>query len=75
MVPAYQGFEAADFLARQIDDRLVVQFEFARRQGFAQILFQDAAGLHLQVHHGFEKAQCAAAVALGAVECEVGVAK
>jgi hypothetical protein len=27
MIPAYQGFEAADFLARQIDDRLVVQLE------------------------------------------------
>jgi hypothetical protein len=75
MIPAYQGLEAADFLARQVDDRLIVQLEFACRQRLAQILFHDAAGLHLQVHHGFEEAECAAAVALGAVEREVGVAQ
>ena len=75
MIPAYQGLEAADFLARQVDDRLVVQLEFACRQRLAQVLLHDAAGLHLQVHHGFEEAERAAAVALGAVEREVGVAQ
>ena len=75
MIPAYQGLEAADFLARQVDHRLVVQLEFACRQRLAQVLLHDAAGLHLQVHHGFEEAERAAAVALGAVEREVGVAQ
>ena len=75
MIPAYQGFEAADFLARQVDDRLVVQLELAGRQRLAQVLLHDAAGLHLQVHRGFEETERAAAVALGAVEREVGVAQ
>ena len=52
-----------------------MQLEFACRQRLAQVLLHDAAGLHLQVHHGFEEAECAAAVALGAVEREVGVAQ
>ena len=75
MIPAYQGFEAADFLARQIDDRLVVQLELTGRQRLAQVLLHDAAGLHLQVHRGFEEAERAASVAFGAVEREVGVAQ
>ena len=75
MIPAYQGFEAADFLAREVDDRLVVQLELAGRQRLAQVLLHDAAGLHLQVHRGLEEAERAAAVALGAVEREVGVAQ
>ena len=75
MIPADEGLEAADFVARQIDDRLVVQLELAGRQRLAQVLLHDAAGLHLQVHLGFEEAERAASVALGAVEREVGVAQ
>ena len=75
MIPADQGLEAADLVARQIDHRLVVELEFAGRQRLAQILLHDAAGLHLQVHRGLEEAESAAAVAFGAVQREVGVAQ
>src|SRR5258705_12659646 len=64
MVPAKQGLESADFIAHQIDDRLIVEFELASGQRLAQLLFQDAAGLPLQNHPGPKKEECAAALAL-----------
>ena len=59
----------------QVDDGLVVQFEFPRWRGPAQILLHDASGLHLQVHGRLEEAESAAAVAFGPVQREVGVAQ
>ena len=75
MIPADQGLEPADLVARQIDHRLVVEFELAGRQRLAQVLLHDAAGLHLQVHRGFEEAESAAAVAFRPVQREVRIAQ
>ena len=61
-------------VAREIDDRLVVQLELAGRQRLAQVVLQRAPRLHLRVHLRLEEAVGAAAVALGAIEREVGVA-
>ena len=73
MVPADQRLEAADLVAREIDDGLVVQLELAGRQRLAQVVLQRAARLHLRVHLRLEEAVGAAAVALGAVERQIGV--
>ena len=75
MVPAQQRLEAGDVIALQVHHRLVIEFEFSGRKALAQILLHDAAGLHLFVHRGLEEAERAAAVALGAVQCEVGIAQ
>ncbi len=75
MIPADQRLETADLVALQGDHRLVVELEFASGQRLAQILLHDATGLHLLVHRGFEKAECAAPVAFGAIEREVGVSQ
>ena len=75
MVPAEQRLETGDFVALQIDHRLVVEFELAGRQRLAQIELHDPAGLHLLVHPGLEKAERAAAIVLGAVERKVGISE
>src|SRR5260221_288808 len=73
MIPANQSLESADFVAREIYHRLIVEFELAGRQRLAQILFHDATGLHLQVHRRFKKAECAASVAFRPVQRKVGI--
>ena len=40
MAPADEGLEAADLVAREIEDRLVVQLELAGRERLAQVVFQ-----------------------------------
>ena len=75
MIPADQRLKAADLAALQIHHRLVIQLELACGQRLAQILLHDAAGLHLLVHRGLEEAERAAAVALGAVQREIGIAQ
>ncbi len=75
MIPANQGLESADLVAREIHHRLVIEFELAGGQRLAQVLLQDAPGLHLQVHRGFEKAERAAAIAFGPVQRKVRVAQ
>ena len=75
MIPAYQGLESADLVARQIDHRLIVEFELAGRQRLAQILLHDAAGLHLQVHRRLEEAEGAAAIAFRPVQRKVRIAQ
>ena len=57
----------------KVDERLIIEFEFARRERVAQIEFQRAAGAQTGVHVRFEKAEDAAAVLLGPVERHVGV--
>ena len=47
MVPAQQRLEAADLVALEVDDRLVVELELAVRQRLAQIELQLAARLHV----------------------------
>src|SRR6185312_2080887 len=42
MVPAYQRLEAADLAVRQVDQRLVIELEFAGQQRLAQIELEAA---------------------------------
>ena len=73
MVPADQGFESADLVTGEIDDGLVVEFEFAGGQCLPQVLFQGAPGLHLHIHFRLKEAESAASIALGPVESQVTV--
>ena len=72
-LPADQRLDAADLVALEIDDRLVVQLELAGDQRLAQVVLHGAPRLHLRVHLGLEEAVGAAPVALGAIERQVGV--
>ena len=73
MVPAQQRLEAADLVAREVDERLVVELELAVGQRLAQIDLQLAARLHVGVHVRLEEAVDAAPLGLGPVEGEIGV--
>src|SRR5450432_1922641 len=63
VIPADQGLESADFVAREIHHRLIVELELAGGQRLAQVLFHDATALHLQIHRGLEKVERAASIA------------
>ena len=68
-----QRLHAADLVALEIDDGLVVELELAGRQGVAQVVLHEVARLHLRIHLRPEEAIGAAPVGLGAVERQVGV--
>ena len=74
MLPAHQRLEADD-LAADARLRLVVQGELVALDRRAQILLQRAPLAQPLVHVGFEEADRAAAVRLGAIERGVGVAE
>ena len=74
VTPAHERLEAAHVIAGELEEGLVVELELACRQRLAQVALQRAAHLHLRVHLVLEEAVGAAAVGLGAVECEIGVA-
>ena len=62
-------------LLAQIDDRLVVELELARRQRLAQVVFHERAGSACaRPSRASKKREGAAALALGPIEREVGVA-
>src|SRR5260370_15799729 len=63
MVPADQRLKSADLVAREIHHRLVIELELLGRQRLAQILLDDAAGLHLQNPHPLKRNEATAAVA------------
>ena len=73
VMPANEGFEATDAVARNIDHWLVVEFEFAGGKRPAQIILQGALRLHLRVHVRLEEAKRAASIGLGSVECQIRV--
>ena len=73
MLPADQGFAAANFVVLEIDERLVIDRELALEQRVSQVLLETAAGLHALVHLRLEEAVGAAPFALGAVEREIRV--
>src|SRR6185369_13545084 len=74
MMPTNEGLKAADLVAREIHDRLIVKLELSGEQCFAQIIFQGAPLLHLRVHLRLEEAKRAAPIALGPVEGKVRIA-
>ena len=74
MVPADQSLDAADLVAAEIDDGLVVELELAGGERPAQVALHDAPRLHLRVHLRPEVAIGAAPVLLCAVECQVRAA-
>src|SRR6185503_20622453 len=73
MLPANESFEPADLVIGEIDDRLVVKFEFAGGQCLPQVLFQYAPSLHLHIHLRLKEAESAPPVALGPIESQVTV--
>ena len=58
---------------RDVDQRLIVQLEFAPRQRVAQVDLERAARPRLGVHLRLEEAIAVAAFGFGAIEREVGV--
>ena len=64
VMPAQQRLEAADLVAREVDERLVVELELAVGQRLAQIDLQLAARLHVGIHVRLEEAVDAAPSAL-----------
>ena len=74
MLPAQQRLEAGDAVRGEIDQRLVVQLEFAIGKGAPQVDLHVTAFLRLQIHFALEEMMHAAAVVLGAVQRHVGVA-
>ena len=75
MPPPQQRFETADFIAVQVDERLVVQLELAVGETLSEIELEDAARLDLAIHLGLEEMRGAATFGLGAIESHVGVAQ
>ena len=73
MMPAQQRFAAADLVAFQIDQRLVVQLELVVRERLAQVELERAARLHARVHLRLEKTDSAATVALGPIQRHIGL--
>ena len=71
--PAQKRFETRDLVVREVDDRLIVQFEFALGQGLAEIDLKRPAGLGLRIHGRLEETMRAAALVLRLVESEIGV--
>ena len=66
MAPAQQRLAAGDLVAREIDQRLVVDLEAAVGQRLAQILLHGQPRLGAGVHRRFEEAMGAAPAGLGA---------
>ena len=73
MRPAHQRLEAGDAPGRKIDQRLVVRPQHIVLDGVAQIDLDLAAALGAGVHLGFEEAEGATKVVLGARQRHVGV--
>ena len=68
-----QRFEAEDLAAREIGERLVVDFELAMGERDAQVRLEQAALAQRLVHRRLVEADQAAPLALGAIEREVRI--
>jgi hypothetical protein len=55
MVPAKQRLEAANDAGLKGDERLIIDFEFARPERLAQIGFQRVVGSKAGAHAGLKK--------------------
>src|SRR5438477_4299422 len=75
MIPAQQCLESADFAAGEIDERLIIEFEFVALERLAKIELQFTALLHLRVHFRLKEMVSAASIGLGAVKLHVGIAQ
>ena len=73
MAPAQQRLAARHLAAREIQQRLVVEFEAAIGQCLAKILLHGEPRLGAGVHGRFEEPMGPAATGLGGVHREVGV--
>ena len=71
MRPAHQSFAGVDLARRDVNQRLEEHHEPVGFDGFAQIYFHHAAGLHHRVHVGGIKAVAALAVHLGLIQRQV----
>src|SRR6201999_325663 len=59
----------------ETNQRLIVQFELAIRESFAQIEFEYAPRLDAAIHFRLEEMRAAAAFGLGAIKRNVGIAQ
>ena len=75
VAPAHERLDAARGLAREADDRLVVQLELAALDGGGQLGAQLEPGQRLGVQRGVEARPAALAAGLGLVHGRVGVAQ
>ena len=73
MAPAQQRLAAGDLVARQIDQRLVVDLEAAVDQRLAQVALHGEPGLGAGIHVGLEEAIGPPPAGLGAVHRQIGV--
>src|SRR5207302_9319878 len=73
MAPAKQRLEARNAAGLKRDEGLIIDFEFAPGERFAQIEPQLVVGSKAGAHAGLEKAEGAPAVLLGLIERHVGV--
>jgi hypothetical protein len=71
--PPQQRFEARDFVALEVQLRLIIELELTCVQGSSQIPLELAPRLHALIHFALEEARAAGRVHLGAIECEIGV--
>src|SRR5258707_4212987 len=62
-----------DPLAINLRQRLIVKTEFVSRDGGAELVLDSAPLAQPVVHFGFEEARLATTIALGAVECSLGI--
>ena len=72
MPPPEQRFAAGDFVAAQIDQRLIVKFKAAIGKRCPQIMLELAAQIGLRLHRRLEEAIGPAAGRLGGVHRKVG---
>src|SRR5690606_6112662 len=74
MGPPAETFDADDYLAALVDDRLIHQLELVVLDGFAQVGFEQLAAGKVGVHRRVVETGAVAAFVLGAVQRDVGEA-
>src|SRR5262249_13179672 len=75
MLPAQQCLKSADVAAGQIDEWLIVEFEFVALERLAQVELELAPILHLRIHLRLEEMVGTASIGLRAVQRHIGVAQ
>jgi hypothetical protein len=71
--PADQGFDAGRDIVPRVDDRLIINVDFAPFERVPQILLEDSSVTRSLQKVAGEEADAAAPIPLSSVECEVGI--
>ena len=72
MLPAHQRFKAGKFACRQINDRLIKNFELALIERFAQIAFNLDTIIAIPAHGRFKDFNAVCAAAFGTIHRQLG---